>query len=102
VVEQYYKATKRSDVGAAALALFDAVSKLFVDPLTGKAYLSRDFRPDDVGMGHSYFLARDETRLRLKLDYEIVPILMEYLRDGVLLEGAEEQIGALASKLTAI
>lgn len=101
VVEQYYKAGKQPDVGGAALALFDAVSKLFVDPVNGKACLSRDFRPDDVGIGHSYFLAQDETRLRLKLDYEIVPILMEYLRDGVLLEGAEEQIAALASKLNA-
>ena len=100
-VEEYYKLIKRPDVGAIALNLFDDVNKLFFDSPDRKAHLSRDFRPEDVAIGHSYFLAGDEAPLRLKLDYEIVPILREYMRDGVLLEGSEEQINALGSKPTA-
>ena len=78
--------------------LFKKVSELFIDnveeyvkgiedgievPLKRSGYLSEDFRPEDVWLGHSYFIMKDcrkETRIR----YEIKPLLKEYVRDGVL------------------
>lgn len=38
---------------------------------------------DDLMVGHSYFMADDE-RLKLKLKYEILPLLDEYYKDGIL------------------
>ena len=35
-------------------------------------------------IGHSYFLAQNITELKMKLDYEIKPILREYVKDGIL------------------
>ena len=67
--------------------LFLAVSKLFT-----KDYLSSDFEPKDVQLGHSYFLATKEEDLKLKLEYEIKPLLREYVKDGILSEGAKEII----------
>lgn len=69
-----------------AKSLFKDVDSLF------KEYLSPDFQKDDVMIGHSYFLAQDENKLRIKLDYEIKSILKEYLKDGILLESAAVHI----------
>jgi hypothetical protein len=46
-------------------------------------------------IGHSYFIVKDKDELKLKLEYEIKPILREYLKDGVLFETAKEKINAL-------
>lgn len=62
-----------------ATNLFGQVGSLF-----GPDYLSPEFEPDDVRPGHSYFLAQTETELLLKLEYEIKPLLREYLKDGIL------------------
>ncbi|AUX89188.1 AAA family ATPase [Acinetobacter lwoffii] len=66
--------------------LFKNVDSLF------KEHLSPDFQKDDVMIGHSYFLVQDDNKLKIKLDYEIKPILKEYLKDGILLESAAAHI----------
>jgi 5-methylcytosine-specific restriction endonuclease McrBC GTP-binding regulatory subunit McrB len=43
-----------------------------------------DFKDKDVQLGHSYFIAENEDTLKLKLTYEIKPLLREYLKDGIL------------------
>ncbi len=48
------------------------------------ALLMGDFKQEDVQLGHSYFLAKTKEELELKLEYEIKPLLREYLKDGVL------------------
>ena len=35
-------------------------------------------------VGHSYFIAENETELKIKWDYEIIPLLREYYKDGLL------------------
>ncbi len=72
-----------------AKSLFKDVDSLF------KEHLSPDFQKDDVMIGHSYFLVQDDNKLKIKLDYEIKPILKEYLKDGILLESASEKIEKL-------
>lgn len=61
-------------------------------------HLTEEFRPRDVALGHSYFigLKGNETRRRFAIEYEIKPILIEYLKDGVLKESAREIIEGLA------
>lgn len=76
-----------------AKALFNKISELFTDD-----YLASDFDAKDVHLGHSYFLLEenseltDSEQLQLKLDYEILPILNEYVKDGLLLETAKAKI----------
>ncbi|SDD34131.1 ATPase family associated with various cellular activities (AAA) [Algoriphagus faecimaris] len=76
---------------AKALDLFQKVSLLFQ-----QEYLNSDFKVEDVQLGHSYFLAEDEATLKLKLDFEIKPLLMEYVKDGILNEKASEKIKELS------
>ena len=84
------RAVVENESGApSALSLFDKVSALF-DEKNG--CMSDDFDADDVAVGHSYFLADDDDALRDKMLFQVVPILKEYLRDGVLREEARERI----------
>jgi len=76
-----------------AISLFRAVAGLF-----DKEFLAPDFKKNDVQIGHSYFLAKTEDELKLKLEYEIKPILREYLKDGILLEKATALVEGLEIK----
>lgn len=58
--------------------IFSKIDELF------EQETASDFDKNDVMLGHSYFLAETEQELKLKLKYEVVPILKEYLKDGIL------------------
>lgn len=85
-------------------ALFSAVSGLFVEdpqaehPVANRETLSEEFDPLDVWPGPSYFL-KEEGTCRLRYRYEIRPLLMEYIRDGVLKPSAEGRIRAMEEEL---
>lgn len=38
----------------------------------------------DLMIGHSYFISDDPSELRLKVRYEIIPLVREYIKDGIL------------------
>jgi len=94
-----------------ATPLFKQVSELFIsnyetldwsNPQPERSdYLTSDFRPEDVWIGHSYFISDKENEedvkadLNLKLKYEILPLLKEYIKDGLLMSNAEDKIKAL-------
>lgn len=89
-----------------AKALFTQVAQLFVttegDQLVNAKYLSPEFDYKEVQLGHSYFIfneqdesAQQEALLR-RLNFEILPILQEYLRDGILLDLAKPEIEKIA------
>lgn len=90
--------------------LFEKVSSLFVKnfdeykesgwDLTMKLEpadtLSDEYKPEDVWIGHSYFLMQDEEdNTSNRLLYEIIPLLEEYVRDGVLTAEAQDVIDEL-------
>ena len=88
-----------------ALDLFKQVSGLFIKNFDEYAtdnnvkliisdHLSEEFRPEDVWLGHSYFLKNDGD-FDLRKKYEIIPILKEYVKDGILKQSAEKIINEL-------
>lgn len=58
---------------------------------------NKDFDINDIMVGHSYFMARDEETYRFNLKYKIRPLLEEYLRDGILVEKGTEVKDAIRS-----
>lgn len=87
------------------LELFKQVSSLFIQnvdeyiqnnsvELKISEYLSEEFRPEDVWLGHSYFI-NGESDFDLRKKYEIIPILKEYVKDGILKQSAEQIINTL-------
>lgn len=95
--------------------LFEKVSSLFVKnfdeykesgwdqtmKLEPADTLSDEYKPEDVWIGHSYFLMQDEEdNTSNRLLYEIIPLLEEYVRDGVLTAEAQEVIDELYKQAT--
>ena len=76
---------------AEAKSVFSKVKHIFAD------FLSPDFDAADVKIGHSYFMAAGE-ELRGKIQYQVIPILEEYVKDGVLLPEAKEEIKELLNE----
>lgn len=77
---------------------FEKVSELFIennDVNKPSVHLSDEFAPKDVWLGHSYFILEKDGDFLLNLDYEIKPILREYIADGILKESALEIINGL-------
>ena len=93
------------DIENFELELFQQVSALFIQNFDAYAldttvelipseHLSEEFRPEDVWLGHSYFI-KGEGDFSIRKSYEIIPILKEYLKDGILKQSAETLIRAL-------
>ena len=62
-----------------AIALFEQINDLFI-----RQHKSGDFELEDLMVGHSYFMADDIESLKLKMRYEVVPLIKEYIKDGIL------------------
>lgn len=86
--------------------LFNCVANLFVQVKDGlnvnSVFLASDFDHREVQLGHSYFILKQATpqeqkvELEMRLKYEIIPILNEYVKDGLLLETAKDEIEKIA------
>ena len=77
--------------GARALDFFKLADDVF-------AHLSPDHDAEDVRIGHSYFLAESGPELARKVIFQVVPILREYLKDGILLKEAAGKISEIERK----
>lgn len=87
-VESYYASLDKDEHKNApsdqAIVLFEKV-KILVNENT-----SPEFQSKDIMVGHSYFMASSIGDLQLKLDYEIKPLLAEYVKDGLLTLALDE------------
>jgi MoxR-like ATPase len=84
--------------------LFKTISELFISnyndyitnpniSLQRAKTLSPEFSPEDVWLGHSYFIDKSEVGgdINTRLQYEIKPILLEYVKDGILIGKVSNQ-----------
>ena len=81
-VIQEYKAEKggqQLELNAQACKLFENVATLFEEN-----YLSSEYRKEDVQIGHTYFLVDSKDKLMKRFEYQIIPILKEYYKDGII------------------
>ena len=79
--------------------LFKEVQSLFFNDADKEQTVSKEFEPKDVALGHSYFINKDAS-MDIRLKYEIKPILLEYVRDGILIgENIMEQIENLKARI---
>lgn len=79
-IENYYE---DEDLKKIATDLFDSIEEVISENLND------EFDIDDIMIGHSYFMAKDIEELNTKLNYEIKPLLLEYLKDGILQNSSE-------------
>ncbi|WP_158860974.1 AAA family ATPase [Lunatibacter salilacus] len=103
-----------------AKVYFEKVSKLFVSnyyevilsnaaPKNAECLMS-DFKPEEVWIGHSYFLTENEgeigdLEIRTKMKFEVLPLLKEYVKDGILKtqeERADDPVQLVINELSGL
>ena len=86
-ITSYYSTTKDIESGTKeiALYLFEKIEE-FVN-----TNISPEFDINDIMIGHSYFMAKNKSSLKMKLEYEIIPLLKEYEKDGIIVLREEER-----------
>ena len=94
--------------GVGQVALNEKATKLFasVKRIFDEDYLSAEYRKEDVQIGHTYFLVDSEEKLMRRFEYQIIPILKEYYKDGIIsfdtgddIEGFSGFLNCIAGKI---
>jgi 5-methylcytosine-specific restriction protein B len=96
-------------IRTAGVGKFKSVCELFIDDFDNvdwkspkfkpSKHIINGFQPEDIMLGHSYFITKEKDeegnlldevqQIELKLQYEIIPILKEYIKDGILRDSKE-------------
>ena len=85
VIEKHYT---ESTLKNQALALFDNIKKFIEEKQCG------DLGIDDLMVGHSYFMSASKEELQDKMEYEVLPLIAEYINDGILNVSSKEKEAA--------
>jgi len=78
IIENHYD--KDNDLKNIAIALFNDIRKF----IEGHNHISGELGIDDLMVGHSYFMAKSKEELRDKIQYAVIPLVTEYINDGIL------------------
>ncbi len=78
-IKDYYKDKDCEALKDDAVNMFVKIRE-FIENYT----VSGDYDIDDLMVGHSYFMAKTLDELKAKLEYEIIPLIKEYINDGIL------------------
>ena len=78
VIENHYDTLGDEDLKNQALTVFDDIKDFIEKKKHG------DFSIDDLMVGHSYFMASNRDELIDKIEYEVLPLITEYINDGIL------------------
>lgn len=84
VIENHPNYSGNDELRQKACKLFDDV-KEFIEKS------EHEMNIDDLMVGHSYFIAKTKKELALKLEYEIKPLVEEYIKDGIITPGADDK-----------
>ena len=95
VIKKYYSDANNEELGTVALSLFEDIKKFIENP----KHLCGDMSIDDLMVGHSYFMTESEDELHDKMEYEIIPLINEYINDGILNVKNDEKKTAFSSWL---
>lgn len=79
VIESYYN-SGNEELKDIAVALFNDIHKFIENP----KHLCGDMGIDDLMVGHSYFMAKNEDELKNRIEFEVLPLINEYINDGIL------------------
>ena len=96
VIKKFYSDTDNEELGTIALGLFEDIKRFIENP----KHLCGDMSIDDLMVGHSYFMAESEDELHDKVEYEILPLINEYINDGILNVRNDEKKAAFNSWLS--
>lgn len=86
VADRNVVASQNCEVKDKAVALFDNIHQFI------KNHKVTDVDISDLMIGHSYFLSNSEEELSMKMEYEVIPLISEYIRDGILEDDVNKEL----------
>lgn len=87
VIENYYIDLGDEELKEISVALFNDIRR-FIDEHN---HIGGEFGIDDLMVGHSYFMAKSKEELLDKIKYAVIPLISEYINDGILNVEIEEK-----------
>lgn len=90
IIKAHYDRLGAPELKATATKLFADIKSFITSP----KHICGDWSTDDLMVGHSYFMAASEEELRNKVDYEILPLIAEYISDGIITVSDKEKKNA--------
>lgn len=63
--------------------LYDKIMLFFENTESGMPPIKAGIDPEDIKPGGSYFIKKDDEHIKYKIQYEIVPLLVEYYKDAI-------------------
>lgn len=93
VVRSYYDELGDEELGNIATVLFNDIRDFISNP----KHLCGDYGIDDLMVGHSYFMAKSREELSNKIEFEVIPLINEYINDGILRIKPADRDSAFAS-----
>ena len=93
VIANYYDESGNAELKNIAVSLFNDIRNFIEDP----KHLCGDMGIDDLMVGHSYFMAKNEDELKNRIEYEVIPLISEYINDGILNVNHKERDNAFTS-----
>lgn len=78
-------------------ALQHAATTLFYDIRNFLKESKPDMDIEDLMVGHSYFLAETKEDLMIRLEYDIIPLIKEYVADGIISTSSDKLSKAIAT-----
>ena len=87
VIVKHYEKLGNDDLKAIAIDLFNNIKAFITNP----KHLCGDLCIDDLMVGHSYFMASSKEELQCKMEFEIIPLIAEYINDGILTVNDQEK-----------
>lgn len=88
VITNHYKNDKA--LQQAATTLFNDVKNFLVE-------CKPDMDIEDLMVGHSYFFAKTKEDLLIRLEYDIIPLIKEYVADGIISTNSDKLSNAIES-----
>ena len=87
VIARYYEELGNEELKDIAVALFNDIRGFIENP----KHLCGDLGIDDLMIGHSYFMAKSKDELANRMEFEIIPLINEYINDGILNVNTKEK-----------
>ncbi|MCF2646196.1 AAA family ATPase [Prevotella stercorea] len=87
VIVKHYEKLGNDDLKAIAIDLFNNIKAFITNP----KHLCGDLCIDDLMVGHSYFMVSSKEELQCKVEFEIIPLIAEYINDGILTVNDQEK-----------
>lgn len=80
IIGKHYDKLGNEELKNIAVSLFNDVRNFIDNP----KHLCGDLGIDDLMVGHSYFMAETKEELANRIEFEVIPLISEYINDGIL------------------